>query len=185
MTAKNGKIVTSTVRDLVLRRGAIRVLNRVLGGDPAWFCSKVLVVEVEDRDECDACNSKLQIVRAELEDLKTEFSAGSQDYYTLFGFARFSSPSLPEVARAKRECHSHPDLSQNHMLSDDEAKLKESQCQIINHAAGVLEDPQLKKNYDNELRTALGLHELPWDQKLVRGLLCTGMVLGWSWVAWR
>ena len=174
---ENGKMVTSTVCYLAARRGTITVLNRVLGGDPAWLYRKVLVVEVQHRDECHACNS---IVRAEQEDLNVKFFAGSQDYYRLFDFPRFSSPTKEEVARAKRECHRkyrfHPD--QNHGLSAEEAKFKESQCQIIHHAAGVLEDPQLKEKYDNELRTALGLHKLSWEEKVGRGLLCTGMVLG-------
>jgi len=116
--------------------------------------------------------------------LVADFFANAQDYYMLFCLTPFSDPSREDVDAAYRACHRkyrcHPNWRQNNTqsLSEEEKQRLVSQCAIIENAHDVLSDPAKRKQYDEELKRSLGMEgRLSWWEKMMRGLLCAGMVI--------
>jgi len=184
----NGNIVTLRVLNLPVQSESIRVCNSVLCCDPAPWYRKVLVVDVVPKnhptgtEELVAISSPPAFVQQKL---NAEFFEDAQDYYMLFGFVRFSDPSKEEVDAAFRACHKkyrcHPNWRQNNIesLSDEEKQFLMSQCLAIAKAHEVLSDPTKKKEYDKQLKEALGITgQLSCREKATQALLCAGIVIG-------
>jgi len=184
----NGNIVTLRVLNLPVQSESIRVCNSVLCCDPAPWYRKVLVVDVVPKTHPSGSEEVVAISSQPVfaqQKLNAEFFEDAQDYYMLFGFVRFSDLSKEEVDAAFRACHKkyrcHPNWRQNNIesLSDEEKQFLMSQCLAIAKAHEVLSDPTKKKEYDKQLKEALGRRGQPsWREKKIQGLLCAGMLIG-------